>query len=93
MNGVAAGLLKRHDIDVRWRGQNALSGLNFPVAGIDDAHSGGYRAFHSCHQINPLPNACILFEEARIDHVHAAGIRNVVVDHDHFAVLAQVHPA
>ena len=44
-------------------------------------------------QRDPLAHAGILFKEARVDHIHAAGIGNVVVDQHHFAVLTQIHPA
>ncbi|SSM10755.1 Uncharacterised protein [Klebsiella pneumoniae] len=57
VNSMSAGLFERHDIDVRRRRQNALAGLYFPVAGVDDAHRGRHRAFHSRHQINPLSDS------------------------------------
>ena len=57
------------------------------------AARGGGGAFHTRHQINPLPYARILFEVARVDHIHAAGVRDVIIDHDHLAMLAQVHTA
>ena len=93
MNGVTAGLLKRHNIDIWWRRQNTFPGFNLPVAGINNPHRGGDGAFHTRHQINPLPYARILFEVARVDHIHAAGVRDVIIDHDHLAMLAQVHTA
>lgn len=93
VNGVTAGLFKRHNIDIWWWRQNTFSGFNLPVAGINNPHRGGDRAFHTRHQINPLPYARILFEVARIDHIHAAGVRDVIIDRDHLAMLAQVHTA
>ncbi len=93
MDRMTAGLLKWHNIDIWWRRQNTFPGFNLPVAGINNPHRGGDGAFHTRHQVNPLSYARILFEEARIDHIHTAGIGNVVIDHDHLAVLAQIHTA
>ena len=93
MNSVTAGLFKRHNIAVRrWR-QDAFAGLYLPVAGVDDAHRGGNRPLHARHQIHPLTHARVLFKKARVNHVHAAGVGNIVIDHDHFTVLTKVHPA
>ena len=93
VDGMPAGLFERHDIDVRWWRQNALSGFDFPVAGVDDAHRGRHRAFHPRHQVNPLADPRVLLKVARIDHIHAAGIGNIVIDHHHLAMLTQIHPA
>ena len=87
MDGMPVSFFKGHNVDVRRRGQNSLAGFNFPVAGVDDPHCRGYRAFHSRHQIDPLADAGILFEVARINHIHAAGVGDIVVNHHHFTVL------
>ncbi|MNJ67966.1 hypothetical protein D3C77_641780 [compost metagenome] len=38
-----------------------------------------------------MADAGILFEIARVHHVHAAGVGNIVVDQYHFTVLTQIH--
>ena len=93
VDGMPTGLFKRHDIDVRRRWQNTLSGLDLPVTGVDDAHRGRNRAFHARHQVNPLPDPRVLLKVAGIDQIHAAGVGDIVIDHYHFTMLAQVHPA
>ncbi len=90
---MAALAFKRHYVAVGRRRQNTLAGLNLPVAAVDDAHGGGDRAFHTRHQVDPLANARVLLEIARIHQVHAAGVGDIVVNQDHFAVLAQIHTA
>ncbi len=93
MNSMAAGLFKRHDVVIRRRRKNTLAGLNLPVARVDHAHRGGDRTLHTCHQINPLANARVLLEKARVHQVHAAGVGDVVINHHHLAVLTQIHAA
>lgn len=93
VNRVPAGLFERHNVRVRRRRQNTFAGFNLPVAGVDNAHRCRYRTFHSRHQIDPLANAGVLLKETRVDQIHTAGIGNIVIDHDHFTMLTQVHTA
>ncbi|GAS79935.1 hypothetical protein NGUA41_04850 [Salmonella enterica] len=93
MNGMPAGLLKRHNIHVRRGRQNAFTRLDFPIAGVNNPHCCRHGTLHPRHQIDPLSNAGILFEKTRIHHIHTAGIGDVIVNHHHFTVLAKIHTA
>jgi hypothetical protein len=38
-----------------------------------------------------LTDTGILLEEARVNQVHTAGVGNIVINQNHFAVLAKIH--
>ncbi len=56
---------------------------------IEVATGPSIRAIRSIHC--PTPESCL--KVARIDHIHAAGVGDIVIDHHHFTMLTQVHPA